>query len=135
MGLGNPGSRYARTRHNLGFMVVDNLGRNIRSKPVPSAIPARLSRGTVVTADGEEAVFLVQPTTYMNHSGQALESLVAGGVAQRRPLEPAGALVDDRSLQDGAAGGQRVPRPCMTRASSRAESSGRLSLARQTAFL
>lgn len=81
MGLGNPGSRYARTRHNLGFMVVDNLGRNIRSKPVPSTIPARLSRGSVVTADGEEAVLLVQPTTYMNHSGQALESLARSGDA------------------------------------------------------
>jgi PTH1 family peptidyl-tRNA hydrolase len=81
MGLGNPGSRYARTRHNLGFMVVDDLGRNIRSKPVSSAVPARLSRGSVVTAEGEEAVFLVQPTTYMNHSGQALESLAKSGDA------------------------------------------------------
>ena len=81
MGLGNPGSRYAKTRHNLGFMVVDNLGRNIRSKPVSSTIPARLSRGSVVTADGEEAVLLVQPTKYMNHSGQALESLARSGDA------------------------------------------------------
>jgi peptidyl-tRNA hydrolase, PTH1 family len=81
MGLGNPGPRYARTRHNLGFLVVDDLGRTMRSKSIPSAIPARLSRGSVVTAEGEEEVLLVQSTTYMNHSGQALEGLAKSGDA------------------------------------------------------
>ena len=73
VGLGNPGERYRRTRHNVGFMVLD-------------ALAARLGRGQgreegeawVSRADfsGEESL-LVKPLTFMNRSGVAVAELLA----------------------------------------------------------
>jgi peptidyl-tRNA hydrolase, PTH1 family len=68
VGLGNPGSRYARNRHNIGFMAVDEIAR------VHNAGPWR-KRFHGETADaviGGEKVLLIKPQTYMNLSGQAV---------------------------------------------------------------
>ncbi len=67
IGLGNPGTEYQRTRHNLGFHVVDVLARRW---------DIRLSRRTFLSLVGDgvwhgEKVVLVQPQTYMNRSGDA----------------------------------------------------------------
>jgi PTH1 family peptidyl-tRNA hydrolase len=68
VGLGNPGSGYARTRHNIGYMVVDALARRHGYK--------RLKRGfSGLYAAGEIAgrvVGLLQPTTFMNASGKSV---------------------------------------------------------------
>jgi len=69
IGLGNPGERYAKTRHNAGFMVIDELARRWQ-------ISFRPGKGSYVFAKstGWDAI-LMKPTTYMNHSGQAVRHL------------------------------------------------------------
>ncbi len=72
VGLGNPGSRYAKTRHNVGFMCVNRLARRwdlgFRSS---SRDRSDVARGAV---DGAE-VILAQPQTFMNESGQSVSLL------------------------------------------------------------
>ncbi len=65
VGLGNPGVRYAHTRHNLGFMVLDELARR-------NALTFRKGKLADETKLGQ--VTLVKPTTFMNLSGQAVQA-------------------------------------------------------------
>jgi peptidyl-tRNA hydrolase, PTH1 family len=71
-GLGNPGAQYARTRHNAGFWLVEELARRhggtFRFEPRHHA---ELARVRVGTAD----VWLAKPLTFMNESGAAVESI------------------------------------------------------------
>lgn len=73
VGLGNPGRKYAPTRHNLGFLVVDHLaGQNdlsIKKKTCDALIAAWW-------ADGERVV-LAKPQTFMNRSGEVVQALMA----------------------------------------------------------
>jgi PTH1 family peptidyl-tRNA hydrolase len=70
VGLGNTGAKYARTRHNLGFAVIAELGERYRLNGRPRG-PAIVAEGTIA---GEEVV-LGQPTTMMNLSGKAVAAL------------------------------------------------------------
>jgi PTH1 family peptidyl-tRNA hydrolase len=72
IGLGNPGSEYAHTRHNAGWMVLDELERRGRFGRPRREGPARIREGSV---DAVEMV-LARPTTYMNLSGRAGTHLV-----------------------------------------------------------
>ncbi|MEM6533424.1 MAG: aminoacyl-tRNA hydrolase [Myxococcota bacterium] len=78
-GLGNPGARYERTRHNVGFEVVDELARRFHFPPFKREKKSELSRGVM----GDAEVFLHKPTTYMNLSGEAL-----GPVARYYKIAP-----------------------------------------------
>ena len=72
VGLGNPGRKYQRTRHNLGFLVVDRLAERHAvavTKKKHDALIGSWQR------DGEE-VLLVKPQTYMNRSGETVKSLL-----------------------------------------------------------
>ncbi len=71
IGLGNPGTQYERTRHNVGFRVVDTLATkyNLRWERRNRAL---LANGTI----GIEKVVLVKPITFMNNSGEAVSELV-----------------------------------------------------------
>lgn len=67
-GLGNPGNKYASTRHNAGFIALDNLALKL-------GIVFRPGRGDFYLASGKyegEDFFLLKPTTYMNNSGIAV---------------------------------------------------------------
>jgi len=66
-GLGNPGTRYERDRHNVGWMVVDELARRHRAA-FKSKFNGRLSETRV----GEARVALLKPETYMNESGRSI---------------------------------------------------------------
>ena len=101
-GLGNPGREYERTRHNLGWLVLDELARrhggSWRSKFSGSFADVRL---------GDLRLGLLKPETYMNESGRAV-----GEAARFYKVEPKGLLVvhDDVDLEPGrlqarAAGG------------------------------
>ena len=71
-GLGNPGDRYARTRHNVGAVYVEDLARRFGiTLAEETRFKARVGRGTVLGHD----VRLMVPTTYMNDSGEALGAL------------------------------------------------------------
>ena len=68
VGLGNPGSRYDKTRHNIGFMVIDRLAEDIGITVTKKQNQALVGQGNI---DGEK-VLLVKPQTYMNKSGDAV---------------------------------------------------------------
>jgi PTH1 family peptidyl-tRNA hydrolase len=72
IGLGNPGGDYSRTRHNAGWMVLDELERRGRFGRPRREGPAKLREGAV---EGCELI-LARPTTYMNLSGRAGAHLV-----------------------------------------------------------
>jgi PTH1 family peptidyl-tRNA hydrolase len=71
-GLGNPGPEYEQTRHNAGFWLVDNmaqaLGRSLSREARFQALAAK-------TAIAGREVWLLEPQTYMNRSGQSVGSL------------------------------------------------------------
>lgn len=70
-GLGNPGDRYAGTRHNVGFLVLDRLaasaGASFRAQP-------RLQGDLADVGSGDQRLRLLKPTTYMNNSGQSVRA-------------------------------------------------------------
>ncbi len=68
VGLGNPGNEYRKTRHNAGFMVVDQLATRYSLGPARMQFHAGVIDGMIAG----EKVLLMQPTTYMNRSGQAV---------------------------------------------------------------
>ena len=74
VGLGNPGRRYAGTRHNIGFRVLDKLAEK-EGIPLDRLEHQALSgRGRI----GEAAVILAKPMTFMNLSGESVRRIVAG---------------------------------------------------------
>ena len=72
VGLGNPGSRYHGTRHNVGFAVVDSLASGPAAGRFQSRFQAQLCE---MNEDGEK-VLLVKPETFMNLSGRTVRQLV-----------------------------------------------------------
>jgi PTH1 family peptidyl-tRNA hydrolase len=72
-GLGNPGMDYARTRHNIGFSVVDAIASSLNL----SIDRSRFSSKYVKTKIKKNDVFLLKPMTYMNRSGNAISQFVS----------------------------------------------------------
>jgi peptidyl-tRNA hydrolase, PTH1 family len=93
VGLGNPGEQYARTRHNAGFMVLDALAREASGCWSPNW----LSRTCRVEIGGRR-VLLVEPLTYMNQSGRAVQVLL---LALRRSVQDLLLVLDDLNLPFG----------------------------------
>ena len=95
VGLGNPGSRYARNRHNIGFMAVDEIARVHNAGPWRKRFQAEAADAVI----GGEKVLLIKPQTYMNLSGAALAAYA------RRPFWSAASdllvVVDDVALPVG----------------------------------
>ncbi|HEY7475699.1 MAG TPA: aminoacyl-tRNA hydrolase [Vicinamibacterales bacterium] len=72
VGLGNPGERYRGTRHNVGFLVIDELARrHMVTEAVKTPADAEVVRWRRV----EEPVLLARPQTFMNLSGHAVQTL------------------------------------------------------------
>jgi peptidyl-tRNA hydrolase, PTH1 family len=94
VGLGNPGERYRRTRHNAGFMVVDELAARGGAGTGREEADAWVTEARV----GGEEVLLVKPLTFMNRSGVAVDALLA---ARGRPPGDVVAVVDDAALELG----------------------------------
>ncbi len=95
MGLGNPGSKYAQTRHNVGWMLVDRLadraGISGRGRERDAAVSVR---GRL----GDLDVMLLKPLTFMNDSGIAVQKAMA---RERVPLGDVLVIVDDFALPFG----------------------------------
>jgi peptidyl-tRNA hydrolase, PTH1 family len=107
VGLGNPGARYARTRHNAGFDTVDEIARRQGWSWDGRRSRAVLASGLV----GDEKVLLAKPQAYMNDSGQSVAELVR---FYKLDLGDLLVICDDLDLafakvrlrERGAAGGQ-----------------------------
>jgi peptidyl-tRNA hydrolase, PTH1 family len=95
VGLGNPGEQYARTRHNIGWMVLDRIAQRAgwaghgRTRDASAVVMGRF-RGL--------DLLLAKPLTYMNDSGVAVRKILA---RQRAPLHDMLVVVDDFSLPFG----------------------------------
>ena len=68
VGLGNPGAKYARNRHNIGFMALDEIASDHGFAPWRSKFQGQVSEGRL----GREKVILLKPETFMNLSGQSV---------------------------------------------------------------
>ena len=73
VGLGNPGREYRETRHNVGFMVVDELAR--RHELTWSSAPSQVPDAFVAKKYGGASWMLAKPLTYMNRSGEVVAGL------------------------------------------------------------
>jgi len=106
VGLGNPGAAYVRTRHNVGFVAIDALAKEIGCKIDRAKFHALIGEGRI----GDERVLLCKPQTFMNASGKAVRE-----AASFYKIDPSHIIVysDDISLapgrlrvrRDGSAGG------------------------------
>ncbi|MGE0456069.1 MAG: aminoacyl-tRNA hydrolase [Vicinamibacteria bacterium] len=94
VGLGNPGERYRRTRHNVGFMVIDELALRGGARGAGELGSCWLCESEL----GDEPVVLAKPLTFMNHSGFAVQELLAR--LGTTPAELA-VVVDDWALELG----------------------------------
>ncbi len=74
VGLGNPGRRFAQTRHNVGFLFIRQLARNWKVRVKRRRFQAKIVE--VERAQGK--ILLAMPQTFMNLSGQAVKQIVGG---------------------------------------------------------
>ncbi len=72
VGLGNPGSRYTETRHNIGFWVIDRLARRCGV----STFERRFEGEFASIAENDRTLMLLKPLTYMNSSGRSVRQVV-----------------------------------------------------------
>lgn len=72
VGLGNPGAKYQANRHNIGFMVIDEIARRHGFAPWRRRFQGETADGTI---EGERVV-LLRPLTFMNESGRAVQDAV-----------------------------------------------------------
>jgi peptidyl-tRNA hydrolase, PTH1 family len=94
VGLGNPGLRYEKTRHNLGFMLIDKLAREIQTPVKREECRALVGRGAIEN----QTVELVKPQTFMNLSGESVGCLVK---KSDRSVEKLIVISDDLALPFG----------------------------------
>lgn len=71
VGLGNPGKEYEDNRHNVGFMVIDEIASQFALPSFKSKFEGEIAEGRI----GEEKVVLVKPMTFMNLSGQCVQKV------------------------------------------------------------
>jgi len=95
VGLGNPGAKYARTRHNAGFQVVECLATRWR---VAWTVEAKFQSRVARADRGQSRVLLVEPQTFMNASGEAVVAVVRFYQAATQNLL---VIVDDADLPMG----------------------------------
>jgi PTH1 family peptidyl-tRNA hydrolase len=95
VGLGNPGREYATTRHNLGFMVIDEIARRLPPVERRNRFRAEVLE---IFASGEK-IILLKPQTYMNLSGVSVREAMRW---YRIPAEETLVVADDIDLVFGA---------------------------------
>ena len=94
VGLGNPGSKYAHNRHNIGFMALDRIAGDHGFGPWKSKFQGQIAEGRL----GGDKVLLLKPETFMNRSGQSV-----GEAMRFYKLEPGDVTVfhDELDLSPG----------------------------------
>ena len=94
VGLGNPGLRYERTRHNLGFMLIDKLAQKLQTQVRREECRALIGRAVFEN----QTVELAKPQTFMNLSGESVSCLVK---KSDRSVEKLIVISDDLALPFG----------------------------------
>jgi PTH1 family peptidyl-tRNA hydrolase len=94
VGLGNPGSKYANTRHNAGFFVIDELARRMGAPESRKRFRGEVSE----VRQGDARIVLIEPQTYMNDSGVTVREAVQW---YKPTLENVLVIVDDLDLPFG----------------------------------
>jgi PTH1 family peptidyl-tRNA hydrolase len=97
-GLGNPGPTYAKNRHNIGFMAVDEIARRWGFSAARSRFQSQASEGSIDTPDGPVRALILKPQTYYNETGRAV-----GEAMKFFKLKPADVVVfyDEIDLAPG----------------------------------
>ena len=95
LGIGNPGEKYANTRHNIGFMVIDEISRKLN---VTLKLETKFESFIADFVHDGEKIILIKPATYVNLSGIALSRIVNYYKVQ---LEDIIVIVDDINLRTG----------------------------------
>ncbi len=117
VGLGNPGEKYAHTRHNLGFLTVEQVFKDLTKVNTAwedsTKFKSHIATLMIKNAEGEEEkIILVKPQTFMNNSGEAVQPLVE---FYKVPVEDVWLVYDELDLplghlkirNGGAAAGHR----------------------------
>jgi len=94
VGLGNPGTKYARNRHNIGFMLMDTMADHFRANGWKQKFRGELAECTV---DGQK-LYLFKPLTFMNLSGEAVGELIR---FYKIPVEAVCVFHDELDLPSG----------------------------------
>ena len=105
-GLGNPGKQYDKTKHNVGFWVIDKLAKEYNIEVTKFKHKALIGEGNIAG----KKVLLVKPQTYLNLSGESIREIIK---FYKVPLEQFYVIYDDTSLplsnvrirEKGSAGG------------------------------
>lgn len=102
VGLGNPGKRYEKTRHNIGFMALDALQKKWGAPDW--SLSSKFNAEVTSYAPTQEKIYLVKPMTFMNESGQSIHLM-----AEYYKIEPADIIVihDDKDIPLGEIKAQR----------------------------
>jgi len=94
VGLGNPGKKYEKTRHNMGFMCIDLLSDLTRIDVDKEAFHGLVGRGKIF----DEDVILFKPTTFMNLSGTAVREIASYFKIDKEDMI---VICDDMALEPG----------------------------------
>jgi len=94
VGLGNPGARFERTRHNAGYRVIEELARDSQTGAWSARCQSRVCTATIAV----EQVVLAKPLTFMNASGRAVQLLLAEFAVDPKELI---LILDDLNLPLG----------------------------------
>lgn len=94
-GLGNPGSRYEFTRHNVGFLAIDELSKKLNIKVNRIKFKGLIGEGLI----NNEKIILIKPETYMNRSGESIRDIMN---FYKVPIENLIVLVDDIDIPFGS---------------------------------
>ena len=72
VGLGNPGSNYSNTRHNIGFKIIDAINSHFKLSKQKPKFKGLLTTGNIT----EKKIYAIKPLTFMNNSGTAIKELI-----------------------------------------------------------
>ena len=95
VGLGNPGRKYERTRHNAGFLALAELARQLQTAIVQEKHHALIAKARI----GSDTVILAKPQTYMNDSGRAVAAILRDSYSSINDII---VVHDELDLQIGA---------------------------------
>ena len=103
VGLGNPGEKYEKTRHNVGFLAIDEIAKSAAAEGGKVAFSRKKDVCFAETTIGGNPVLLVKPMAFMNKSGSALKKFFAySNIPADAALSHIIVISDDSDLQEGS---------------------------------